>query len=44
MDILAVQLYKLYKNTIDSGVYLESWTLGIIVPLHKKCPISDVNN
>jgi hypothetical protein len=44
VDILAVRLCKLFNNIIDSDVYPESWSLGIIIPLHKKSSITDVNN
>jgi hypothetical protein len=44
VDILAVQLCKLFNNIIDFGVYPESWSHGIIISLHKKGSITDVNN
>jgi hypothetical protein len=44
IDILALPLSDMFNKIIDSGVFPEAWTVGIIVPLHKKGSESDVNN
>ena len=44
IDVLSGQLCKLFNKIIDTGFYPVSWSLGIIVPLHKKGDVNDVNN
>ena len=43
-DILCAHLCDLFNHILDSGCYPKTWTEGIIIPIHKKGSISDVNN
>jgi hypothetical protein len=44
IDILAAHLCDIFNNIFDSGYFPESWTEGIIIPVHKKGDTSNVNN
>ena len=37
-------LMNTYNEIFNSGIYPESWSKGLIVPIHKKGEISDPNN
>ena len=43
-DILSAHVCDLFNAIFESGYFPESWSLGYIVPLHKKGNIGDVNN
>ena len=43
-DILAPILCKLFNHMYDNGIYPDSWSRGIIVPVPKKGNLNDVNN
>ena len=44
VDILTPILCKLFNHIFDNGLYPESWTKGLIVPIPKKGDLNDVNN
>jgi len=43
-NILASYLCDIFNGIFNSGFCPESWMEGIIVPLHKKDDVDDVNN
>ena len=43
-DILSSHLCDMFNHILDSGIFPEKWTEGIIVPLYKKGNVQDVNN
>ena len=44
VDILAPHICNMFNKIIDSGFFPDIWSNGIIVPIHKKGSVSDVNN
>jgi len=46
VDILApnIKLCNMFSKIVDSGFFPDICSNGIIVPIHKKGPVSDVNN
>ena len=34
----------IFNGILDSGVFLDKWSEGIIIPIHKKGVTNDVNN
>ena len=44
VDILSPVLCKLFNHMFENGIYPDSWTKGIIVPVPKKGNLNDVNN
>jgi len=43
-DIISSHICDIFNAILNSGVYPEKWTEGIIVPIHKKGNTSDINN
>ena len=43
-DILAGHITEIFNIILNLGIFPEIWTKGIIVPLDKKGPKTDVNN
>ena len=43
-DILAGYITDIFNKVLDSGVFPEAWTKGIIVPIHKKGDKNDCKN
>ena len=41
---LLIYLHSLFNKILDLEYYPESWSEGLIVPLHKKGPLDNVNN
>ena len=41
---IAPYLLKTYNEIFNSGIYTESWSKGLIVPIHKKGDTADPNN
>ena len=41
---LLLPLEKLFNTILKSGTYPSEWSMGIIVPIHKKGDTTDVNN
>ena len=41
---LLTYLHSLFNNILDLEYFPESWSEGLIVPLHKKGPLDNVNN
>ena len=44
LDIIEPYLRHMYNAVLETGKYPEQWTKAILVPLHKKGPISHPNN
>ena len=44
IDIIGAHICDIYNMILDSGYFPDKWTEGIIVPLHKKGNINEVNN
>jgi len=44
VDILAPHICNMFNTIIDSVFFPDIWSNGIIVPIHKKGFVSDVNN
>jgi hypothetical protein len=44
IDILSAHLCDLFNGILNSGIYPDKWMEGIIIPLHKKGNVDDVNN
>ena len=42
--IMTNVLEKLFNAVLNSGIIPSDWTLGVIIPLHKKGPMCDPNN
>ena len=43
-SLLVPVLVKIFNKILNSGKYPSSWSKGIVVPIHKKGSITDVNN
>jgi exonuclease III len=43
-DIICSHLCDIFNCIFESGYFPEQWTQGIIIPLHKKGSVNDVNN
>jgi hypothetical protein len=44
IDILGCHICDIFNCILDSGFFPESWTEGVIIPLHKKGDVNNVNN
>lgn len=44
MDILGSHLCDIFNAILNSGFFPDKWTEGVIIPIHKKGNIDDVNN
>lgn len=44
LHVTGPYLLHLFNSILNSGKYPEKWTKAILVPLHKKGPVSDLNN
>jgi hypothetical protein len=44
IDILSSHLCDIFNCILDSGHFPDSWTEGVIIPLHKKGDQNNVNN
>lgn len=44
VDILSSHLCDVFNGILLSGYFPEKWTEGVIIPLHKKGSVNDVNN
>ena len=44
IDILLPFICDIFNAVLDSGVFPDSWSEGIVIPLHKKGDTNDVNN
>ena len=43
-DILSAHLCDVFNGIFVSGFFPDKWTEGVIIPLHKKGSVNDVNN
>ena len=43
-DILGGHLVVILNAVFDSGIFPESWSKGVIIPIHKKGDINNVKN
>ena len=43
-DILGGHLVDIFNAVFDSGIFPESWSKGVIIPIHKKGDKNNVNN
>ena len=44
IDIYLPFMCDIFNAVLDSGVFPDSWSEGIVIPLHKKGDTNDVNN
>ena len=44
MEIMGMDILKLLNNIFDSGCFPAIWSVGLIVPIHKKNSVDDTNN
>ena len=43
-DAFSVYLLQLFNKILDIGYFPDAWSEGYVVPVHKKCPLNNVNN
>ena len=44
IDILSSHICDIFNGILDSGVFPDKWSEGIIIPIHKKGATDDINN
>lgn len=44
IDIISAHVCDIFNSILNSGYFPDKWTEGVIIPVHKKGEISDVNN